>query len=525
MSRQRPHQITGKLPAVRCAIYTRKSSEEGLEQEFNSLDAQRESGEAYIRSQAGEGWACMPDRYDDGGFTGGNMDRPALKRLMADIEAGKVDCVVVYKVDRLSRSLLDFARMMEAFERHKVSFVSVTQQFNTASSMGRLVLNVLLSFAQFEREIISERTRDKIAATRRKGKWAGGHPILGYDVDPRGFRLVVNEEEADRVRDIFAMYVEHQSLLATVKAIDGREWLNKQWTTRKGKPRGGKPFDKNSVFKLLTNVAYLGKVKYKNEVHDGEHDRIVDPAVWQRVQQLLARNGRTGGAAVRNKYGALLKGLLHCTPCGCSMGHTYSTKNGNIQYRYYVCLRAQKRGWHTCPSKSIPAAEIERLVVEQIRAIGRDPALLGATLKHARKHAKEALAALEGERAALERDLKRHYREVRSLATEAGASNGAGAARLGELNERIRTGEQAMTALRERAVALSREVVDEGEIADALAAFDPVWETLTPKEQARVVRLLVQQVDYDGSTGTVSLTFHPDGLKTLAAQVEEEVAV
>jgi site-specific DNA recombinase len=184
MSR-RPAPARPAAPAVRCAIYTRKSTEEGLEQEFNTLDAQRESAEAYIASQAGAGWACLIDRYDDGGFTGGNMDRPALKRLMADIEAGKVDCVVVYKVDRLSRSLLDFARMMEAFERHKVSFVSVTQQFNTASSMGRLVLNVLLSFAQFEREIISERTRDKIAATRRKGKWAGGHPILGYDVEAR----------------------------------------------------------------------------------------------------------------------------------------------------------------------------------------------------------------------------------------------------------------------------------------------------------------------------------------------------
>ncbi|MCW5756710.1 MAG: recombinase family protein [Phycisphaeraceae bacterium] len=526
MTRHRPNQSNGKVPAVRCAIYTRKSSEEGLEQEFNSLDAQRESGEAYIRSQSGEGWTCLPDRYDDGGFTGGNMDRPALKRLMADIEAGKIDCVVVYKVDRLSRSLLDFARMMEAFERHMVSFVSVTQQFNTASSMGRLVLNVLLSFAQFEREIISERTRDKIAATRRKGKWAGGHPILGYDVDPRGFRLVVNEEEAARVRDIFALYLEHQSLIATVKAIDAREWLNKQWTTRKGKARGGKPFDKNSVFKLLTNVAYLGKVKYKNEVHAGEHEAIVDHAIWQRAQQLLARNGRTGGAAVRNKYGALLKGLLYCTPCGCSMGHTYSTKNGSIQYRYYVCLRAQKRGWHTCPSKSIPAAEIERLVVEQVRAIGRDPALLNATLKHARKQAQEAIAALEAQRAALERDLKRHYREVRTLASEAASSNGAAAARLGDLNERIRAGEQAMTELREKAVALSREIVDEREVAEAMKAFDPVWETLSPREQARVVRLLVQQVDYDGGTGTVSLTFHPDGLRALSAEAEvEEVAV
>ena len=194
--------------SIRCAVYTRKSTEEGLEQEFNSLDAQRESGEAYIRSQVGEGWTLAPERYDAGGFTGGNMDRPALKRLMADIAAGKVDVVVVYKVDRLSRSLLDFARMMQSFEEHRVSFVSVTQQFNTASSMGRLVLNVLLSFAQFEREIISERTRDKIAATRRKGKWAGGHPILGYDVDPNNFHLLVNEAEAKKVRAIFDLYLE-----------------------------------------------------------------------------------------------------------------------------------------------------------------------------------------------------------------------------------------------------------------------------------------------------------------------------
>src|SRR5262245_43015811 len=182
------------LPLVRCAVYTRKSTEEGLDQEFNSLDAQREAAEAYVRSQAGQGWALLPQRYDDGGFTGGNLDRPALQRLLADIQAGQVDAVIVYKVDRLSRSLLDFARLMESFEKNKISFVSVTQQFNTATSMGRLVLNVLLSFAQFEREIIAERTRDKVAATRRKGKWAGGRPLLGFDLDPRGGKLLVNPE-------------------------------------------------------------------------------------------------------------------------------------------------------------------------------------------------------------------------------------------------------------------------------------------------------------------------------------------
>ena len=213
-------------PVIRCAIYTRKSTEEGLEKEFNSLDAQRESGELFVRSQAGEGWTLVPVAYDDGGYTGGNMERPALRRLMLAIEAGKIDAVVVYKVDRLSRSLLDFARMMQTFDGHGVSFVSVTQQFNTATSMGRLVLNVLLSFAQFEREIISERTRDKIAATRRKGKWAGGHPILGYDVDPAGFKLLVNSAEAERVRAIFELYLDRESLMPAVLALAEKRWVN-----------------------------------------------------------------------------------------------------------------------------------------------------------------------------------------------------------------------------------------------------------------------------------------------------------
>src|SRR6202166_2741867 len=219
MKSSRTHQPADTLQAIRCAIYPRKSTEEGVEQEFNSLDAQRESAEAYITSQQHEGWTCLPHRYDDGGFTGGNMERPAVQRLLADIQVGKVQCVVVYKVDRLSRSLLDFARMMETFDRHRIAFVSVTQQFNTATSMGRLILNVLLSFAQFEREIISERTRDKIAATRRRGKWSGGLPLLGYDVDPTVPRLVVNRKEAAQVRAIFDLYVEHQGLLPVVREL------------------------------------------------------------------------------------------------------------------------------------------------------------------------------------------------------------------------------------------------------------------------------------------------------------------
>ena len=319
MKRNQRNGTPATLALVRCAVYTRKSTDERLEQEFNSLDAQRESGEAFVKSQAGEGWTCLANRYDDGGFTGGNRERPALQRLMADIEAGKIDAVVVYKVDRLSRSLLDFAQMMQTFEKYKVSFVSVTQQFNTATSMGRLVLNVLLSFAQFEREIISERTRDKIAATRHKGKWAGGWPILGYDVDPQGFRLNVNAAEAERVRAIFKMYLDHESLLPVVLELERLGWPNKQWQTRKGAKRGGKPFTRTSLYKLLTNVAYVGKVRYKDEVHDGEHPAIQEPGDRHLQQALLQRNGRTGGAPVLNKFGALLKGLTQCVLCGFAM--------------------------------------------------------------------------------------------------------------------------------------------------------------------------------------------------------------
>jgi site-specific DNA recombinase len=519
MSKNRTPQTA--RPTVRCAVYTRKSTEEGLQQEFNSLDAQREAAEACIRSQSHEGWVCLAERYDDGGYTGGNTDRPALRRLLADIEAGKVDAVVLYKVDRLSRSLLDFARMMEVFEKHRVSFVSVTQQFNTANSMGRLTLNMLLSFAQFEREIIAERTRDKIAAARRKGKWVGGHPILGYDVDPQRFKLLVNEDEAARVRAIFGLYLEHESLLPAVQELERRGWVTKCWTTRKGRERGGRPFTKTRVHHLLSNMAYIGKVRYKQEVHAGEHAAIVDEGTWERVQALLRRNGRNGGVVVRNQFGALLKGLLRCVPCGCAMTPAHTTKNGSKRYRYYTCSGAQKRGWDTCPSKSIPAGEIERFVIEQIKCIGRDPALLRETFVEATAQVNTRLAELEAERRVLERDVRRWNAEVRALLEEVGRPNaGASApARLADLQERMRAAERRAADIHEEGLTLSREQVSADEVEMALVAFDPVWDALGTREQARIVQLLVERVDYDGGNDHVSITFHPTGIKALADEI------
>jgi site-specific DNA recombinase len=362
MNEKKRHTTTRKAPAaVRCAIYTRKSTEEGLDQEFNSLDAQRMSAEAYIQSQAHGGWVCLPERYDDGGYSGANLDRPALRQLVTDIQAGRVDCVLVYKVDRLSRSLLDFARLMESFERHGVSFVSVTQQFNTATSMGRLVLNVLLSFAQFEREMIAERTRDKIAATRRKGKWCGGMPRLGYDV--QNGKLVVNEAEAQRVREIFTLYLQQPSLTLTVRELLRRGWTRKGWITRQGRPRGGRPFTKNGLRGLLSNVVYLGQVRYHEDVYPGEHQAIVDQEVFRQVQRALERNAHRRGRD-RNDP-ALLRGLLYCAACDCPMVYRYAVK-GQRRYPYYVCRRAIKCGWASCPAPSVPGGQVEQFVLEQI---------------------------------------------------------------------------------------------------------------------------------------------------------------
>jgi DNA invertase Pin-like site-specific DNA recombinase len=285
---------------MRCAIYTRKSTEEGLTQPFNSLDAQRESAEAYILSQREAGWTALADRYDDGGHTGANVERPALRRLLTDIEAGRIDCVVVYKVDRLSRSLLDFARLMGQFDKRGISLVSVTQQFNTTASLGRLTLNILLSFAQFERELIAERTRDKMAAARRKGKWVGGTPVLGYDVAAEGGKLVVNEEEARQVRAIFGFFLEHRALPRVLDEIERRKWTTKTWTTKAGKLRIGRSFAKQDLTALLTNVIYTGKVHYQGQSYTGEHTAIVEEQVWQRAQDLLQeKRRRIGGVHQR----------------------------------------------------------------------------------------------------------------------------------------------------------------------------------------------------------------------------------
>jgi DNA invertase Pin-like site-specific DNA recombinase len=366
----------------RCAVYTRKSTEEGLDQDYNSIDAQRDSGHAYIASQRAEGWIPVSDDYDDPAFSGGNMERPALLRLMADIAAGKVDIIVVYKIDRLTRSLADFSKMVEVFERHGVSFVSVTQQFNTTTSMGRLMLNVLLSFAQFEREVTGERIRDKIAASKRKGMWMGGIPPLGYDVENR--RLVPNPKEAKLIRHIFQRFIELGSGTVLVRELKLDGATSKSWVTQDGNARPGKPIDKGLIYKLLNNRTYLGELRHKEQWYQAEHLPIVDKDLWDQVQAILATNSYVRGNNTRATVPYLLKGIVFGND-GRAMSPWHTTKKNGRRYRYYVSQRDQKEHAGASGLPRLPAAELESAVLEQLRAILRSTDLLADVLPRAIK--------------------------------------------------------------------------------------------------------------------------------------------
>ncbi len=348
----------------RCAVYTRKSTEEGLEQDFNSLDAQREACAAFVQSQKQEGWILLPATYDDGGYSGGSLERPALQRLLADIEAGRIDVVVVYKVDRLTRALSDFAKLVEVFDRRGVSFVSITQQFNTTTSMGRLTLNILLSFAQFERELIGERVRDKVAASRKKGIWMGGIVPLGYDVKDR--KLVVNKAEARTVVDIYRRYLRVKSVNALKAELDAADIRSKRRVRRDSTVHGNQSFSQGALYLLLQNRTYRGEAKHKGTAYPGEHAAIVDKPLWDAVQAVLAENRVERAAGINTKAPSLLTGLLF-DEAGERLTPTWSIKKGT-RYRYYVSTSLVKGGRSAHSTRRrIPAGDLESVVMERIR--------------------------------------------------------------------------------------------------------------------------------------------------------------
>ena len=420
-------------PIRRCAIYTRKSSEEGLEQDYNSLHAQREACEAFIRSQAGEGWRLIKTAYDDGGFSGGTMERPALQQLMPDIREGSIDVVVVYKVDRLTRSLADFARMVELFDAHGVSFVAVTQQFNTTTSMGRLTLNVLLSFAQFEREVIGERIRDKVAASKRKGIWMGGSVPIGYDVRER--KLVINEDEAKTVRHIFERYLELGSVRLLKKDLDGRGIVSATRSSRKGNTRGGKPFSRGALYNLLSNPIYVGEIRHRNERHPGQHEAIVSRELWERVQQQLrSRAVRRVKAARPRRREVRWPGKLF-DESGEPL-YVQGAAKGQRRYRYYVSRRLVRgeskdaeQGWR------ISAPEIEQTISAAAQEMLSDRAAIALALEESGTDPNRLTSVLESARVWIER--------LQSETETASA--------LSELTERVELSREGFQALVEAA--------------------------------------------------------------------------
>ena len=507
---------------TRVAIYTRKSVAEGLDQEFNSLDAQREAVEAYILSQRSKGWKAIPEQYDDGGFTGANTNRPAFQRLLKDVETGKIDVICAYKIDRLSRSISDFTGIMDFLEKHGVQFVSVTQSFDTSTSMGKLTMNILVSFGQYEREMISERTRDKMAASRRKGIYTGGRPLLGYDSIDK--KLVINEAEAAQVRTMFRIYRERGSLLAVANELNRRGWTTKRYETKNGKLREGKVFTKTHVHRLLTTTTYTGKVLFEGETYDGEHDAIIPEDEFNAVQDMLESH-RRANRRNRTKWPVILAGLVRCDVCGSAFTHSYTSKRGR-RFHYYVCSSAIKNGAATCPKSRISMKKLEDHVIDKIRGIGECPELLRETataLKTERVRRVPELRSekqhLEKERARLRGDRREQLRRIES--DEAGVD---GVSLLKEHEERLERIKARLDEVRVDLDALEAHESDEDELRAALSSFLPIWDCLFPRERERVLQLLIESISFNGPEQTVEIQFRPGGVWKLAEEYSEVVA-
>lgn len=515
-------ETTKNQPAktIRCAVYTRKSTSEGLDQDFTSLDAQREAAESYIASQKHEGWVALPTRYDDGGFTGANTDRPALQKLMTDIKDGKIDCVVVYKVDRLSRSLIDFVQLLELFEQHHVTFVSVTQHFNTNTSMGRLTLNILLSFAQFEREIISERTRDKMAAARKKGKWVGGRVVLGYDLDREHHKLVVNPQEAELVREIFTLYLRERSAMKVITILNERGVQMKRYVTQSGKAVGGGEFRKSHVYTLISNPIYLGKIPYHGQLYPGLHEPILIEEIFERAQEVSAENRRRPLGQKGAQHVGLLSQLLRCRACRRVMINTYTYDSAQKQrkYKYYVCTNAQKLGYQACPTRSVNAEAIDQAVISCLRTLARNSDGQRQQIEQFRSH-------LQAELARLAEDQRQADASVHELTAKLSALKAQHSADpkvrqdLERLKEQLQDAERKSSELRIKRMDLEEQLLSQGELSDALLVTSPVWDTLFIQEKRRILRLLLKEVDYDARDGKLGLTLSGKGIRLLSSEL------
>ena len=488
---------------VRCAAYTRKSHENGLELEFNSLDAQRDAVENYIKSQKDNGWELLPKHYDDGGFTGGNMERPALKQLMNDIAQGKIDCVVVYKIDRLSRSLIDFTKIMEVFNKYGVNFVSVTQQFSTVDSAGRMMLNVLMTFSQYEREIISDRISDKIAGAKRRGKYCGGPPVLGYDPDYETKKLVINPEEAKVVKYAYKRFVELGSAKKLALELNGRECYTKVWTSKKGITRGGQKWNSAQIYRLLKNPLYAGLVHHNNQLYPGEHDAIIPPDKWHLIQESLKDNQRRKRGNCGVKIESPLQGVLKCGHCGGSMGATYSSKSNGKRYVYYICMTDYKRAESICPVKRIPAGDLEKAVLEQLGAVFRTPTMMADIYLKAKKQEKEERNKLSVEKEKFQRELENAKNNGEITAMREAAK------KLIQIDKQLR--------------AFDKASVTEQDISSAFENMESLWNYLFPVERQRLIKLLIEKIEVREEG--IDIELKTSGMTSLVAELvnlEEE---
>jgi DNA invertase Pin-like site-specific DNA recombinase len=505
MSRYNGRPLSGTLTAPapvtkRCAIYTRKSTTNGLEQEFNSLDAQREACLGYIQRQPG--WVAVEEAYDDGGFTGANTDRPAFQRLMADVDAKKVDVIVVYKVDRLSRSLLDFAKVMERLSAAGASFVSVTQNFSTADAMGRLTLNVVMSFAEFEREMISERTRDKVAASRRKGMWTGGVVPFGYETLER--KLVVIEREAAVVREAYATLLEEHRATAAVRILNERGLFPREG---RGPDAGQGRWTRTTLKRLLRNPLYGGLVHYEGKLYPGEHVGIVSEETYNRALEILQGKTRTL-RFTGNNYDYLLRGLLRCGPCNAAMT-TASSRKADRHYRYYRCVTREKKGAAACKTRQLSAPAIERYVVDRIIEATRNGAISERIQRELderiRRHKEQMEAMMKELPTRIAQSSANANRYAEELTRVHGAARHIIERKLEASSDELAYVEEQLARAQREFQALQAVGSDAREILIAAGKFEAIWEILSIENRGRLLRALVEKVVVHEAAGTVAV--------------------
>ncbi len=492
---------------LKCAIYTRKSHDDGsLEQDFNSLEAQREAAENYISSQKINGWKLLPDRYDDGGFSGSNMERPALKRLLNDVKSGKIDIICIYKMDRLSRSLLDFMKLAEMLEQHNVSFVSVTQDINTSTSAGRMMLNILMTFSEFERAVITERILNSVAGKKKRGKFCGGPAILGYDVNFEAKRLEVNNSEAKIIKLIFQRYTELGSARDVAVELNNNGYKTKTWKSKKGKLYEGKEFNSDFIYRALTNPLYIGKVRHKGKKYDGEHEAIISPDLWDKAQQVLSENRRAHGFT-KHKMESPFKGLLKCGYCGGALGITYTKKKGR-RYTYYKCIKDDNRAISQCPLSSIPAGDADRMILEQMSSVFKSPTLLAVIYAEGKQQQLKQEDELRKRMDAIRN--KRDMLRSEIVANESDIVN--------DIVSEFKQLDDELTTLEIQLRDLQAAGITSRDISKACESVGAIWEELFPVERYHLAHLLFDKIVITRETMQMNIKTH--GMASLVKELQ-----